>query len=246
MIAIKAEAQASFVHIVAKGHEQQMKHEDELRLKARLIVELPEVAKDYGARNEVRERTLTECVRMVIKKFGHLSIKEIGQAYRMLATGELEVKGAEMYGGDFNAMNLGKTLAAYDDKRKKVLGIYLRERNKALEEEKREQMHRTKQQKFDTEFPLMIEEARAKLKDWREVPAYWYEAAKSRGLIEMSKEEAWAIFEDAKQLAELEKQEDRSGNTLVDILRKVEEKDENERAKVIARKLTVYRKLINP
>lgn len=204
-------------------------------------VVLPTIAMMYGQRTEASDLMWKECIRMVYEKFPYLSVVELKEAYRQWSIGEIEVKGAEMYGGEFNAGQLGKILGAYSERRRKVLGTFLREKEAAQERLKREERNRAMQEEFDAKFPAMI--ANAKISDWREVPAFWYESALKRGMIQFEPGEAKQLFEDAKELELIERANEQELNTLGDVFRQAE-KDLIERAKVIARKLTVFRKLI--
>ncbi|MCB9288890.1 MAG: hypothetical protein H6560_16400 [Lewinellaceae bacterium] len=106
------------------GYHNQLRHMPAEKAFARLMMAIKEVAQDYGARQAVLEETFTECVRITRKKFAGLGIGEVREAYRMWAAGELNMrKGeAEMYGGQFNAAQLGKVLAAYMEQRRVALG----------------------------------------------------------------------------------------------------------------------------
>ena len=238
-----AECSKDFVSLVAVGHAQQIRHLE--RAAGLILMELPQVAKMYGGRADIDSEVLKECSKLILEKFGFLSIPEIKEAYRQYSTGEIVVKGAEMYGGEFNASQLGKILGAYSNRRRKVLGMYLREKEEEKEKAAREEKQRIMKAAFDKEFPRMIERAKTEISEWREVPAYWYEAANKRNMIQFNQGEAVAIFEEAQQLAKIEIQAEQEGRvlTLKDVIQN-QKKDPIERAKVIARKITVFRKVL--
>lgn len=208
---------------------------------------LPTVAQLYGQKSPAADYTWSEATKLIIDKFPYLSINEIKEAYRQYFTGEIEAKGAEMYRGEFNVGSLGKILSAYSERRKKVLGTYLREKEEQKDREGQERKRRIMQDAFNREFPKMIEKSRTEITDWREVPAYWYDSANKRGMIKFEQGEAVQIFQDAQELERIERANEQDESmTLADVFRR-QENNPLERAKVIARKLTVFRKLIkNP
>lgn len=244
-IAVETESTGDFVKFVAKSHANQIRHMDQVEAYRQIDLLLPTIAQMYGQRAEVDDLVWKECIRLVYEKFPFLSIAELKEAYRQWSTGEIEAKGAEMYGGQFNAGQLGKILGAYADRRKRVLGAYLREKEEIKEQEDRETRKRIAQEAFDTAFPHMIANAKKTITDWREVPVFWYDAAMSRKMIEFEPGEALRIFEDAKELELIERanEQEEGMKSLADVFRQ-EEKNPIERAKVIARKLAVFRKLI--
>lgn len=228
--------------MVAMGHGEQIKHIP--RAVGRVLLELPQVVKLYGGRTDIDNEILKECAKLIIEKFGFISIPEIKEAYRQWSIGEISVKGAEMYGGEFNASQLGKILGAYVTRRRKVLGTYLREKEEQKEAERREERHLIMKEAFDNEFPTIIAKATLSITDWRDVPAFWYEAANKRGMIKFEQGEAVQIFKDAQDLEKAERtSEEEESKTLADIFSK-QQGNPLERAKVIARKLTVFRKVL--
>ncbi|MCB0547876.1 MAG: hypothetical protein KDD19_09820 [Phaeodactylibacter sp.] len=212
---------------------------------ARLMVALREVAQDYGARQAVLEETFTECVRITRKKFAGLGIEEIREAYRMWAAGELNLrKGeAEMYGGQFNAAQLGKVLAAYMEQRRVALGAYLRE----LEDYYREQEKANKKERLKREYEENFERNLRDFqpKSWREVPFHWFETAWKRGLIRLTETEQVKVLAQARALA-LEEAEEEKEKANIFQRKQVEKLAEGEglegRAKTIARKLALFQK----
>lgn len=238
-----ADCSIDFLKIVSAGYAEQIRHVPNAA--GRILIELPQVVKLYGGRQDIDSEVLKECAKLIVEKFGMISVLEIKEAYRQWSTGETNIKGAEMYFGEFNAGQLGKILGAYTDRRKKVLGVYLREKEEMQEAQSREEKKRIMKEAFDREFPLMIEAAKLTVTDWRDIPAFWYEAANNRGMIHFDRGEAVQIFKDAQDLAKLELQAEQEEKVMYlgDVFRR-ENKDPLERAKVIARKLTVFRKLI--
>lgn len=246
-----SEVSATFVEFVAKCHRQQIRHSDRVTTIARLMSEVRAISSEYGARREIEPELAQECMKFIFEKFGHLAVDEIRQAYRMWASEELEIKGAEFYGGSFNVAQIGKVLAAYNEKRKVVLGNYLRivqEEKERIEQEKREQEMKAR---FEIEFPARLMKAKETITDWREVPEYFYDSIQKRWGIKFEPGEAQEIFEDAKEIARLEiagtLADSFSGGLKARFEAMEREKSFEEIAKVIARKIAVFRKIIkNP
>lgn len=228
-----------------------MRH-DQVNAMARLMgSELEYIAKNYGARKEVEKDTLKELSKFILEKFGFLALEEIRKAYQMWASEEIKVEGAEVYGGVFNVRQIGKVLAAYNEKRKTVLGNYLRIVQEEIEKSRQEERERQMKEKFEVEFPTIVMRAKETITDWREVPAYFYDSIQKRWGIQFEPGEAKQIFEDAKQLAEIEikkgKDESIEGGLKARFEAIDREKAFEEIAKTIARKITVFRKIIkNP
>lgn len=245
------ETSLDFVKFVAVCHKRQMRL-DPINSMARLMaVEIEYIAKNYGARVEIGKASLTEFSKFVLEKFGYLAVEEIRKAYQMWASEEIKVEGGEIYGGSFNVRQIGKVLAAYNEVRKKVLGNYLRLTQDEIEQREQEAKATAMKEKFEAEFPSIVLKAKEKISDWREVPEYFYEAIKKRWGIPFENGEAKVIFEDAKELAiieiKLDESESFTGGLKARFEAKEREKNFDEIAKVIARKLTVFRKVIkNP
>ena len=227
------------------GYHNQLRHMPAEKAFARLMMAIKEVAQDYGARQAVLEETFTECVRITRKKFAGLGIGEVREAYRMWAAGELNMrKGeAEMYGGQFNAAQLGKVLAAYMEQRRVALGAYLRE----LEAYYRKQERASKKERLKREYEENFERNLRAFQpaSWREVPFHWFETAWKRGLIRLTKTEQEEVLSQARILAleEAEEEKEKAGTFQRRQIEKLIEGEElEERAKTIARKLALYQK----
>ena len=240
-----------FVTFVAACHQRQIRH-DQVNASARLMTsELDHIAKNYGARQEIEKDSLKEMTKFIVENFGFLALDEIRKAYQMWASEEIKVEGGEIYGGVFNVRQIGKVLAAYNEKRKAVLGNYLRivqEEKERIEQEKREQEMKAR---FEIEFPARLMKAKETITDWREVPEYFYDSIQKRWGIEFEPGEAQEIFEDAKEIARLEiagTLADSFGGGLKARFEAMDrEKAFEEIAKTIARKITVFRKIVkNP
>jgi len=233
----------TFVSAAVTGYENPIRTEE--NAPGLLLIELPQIAQEYGARKKLDQGVQKECVRLILEKFKGIGINEIREAYRLKASGFLEAPGAEMWGGEFNADQLGKVLSAYVQHRRRIIAEYLKAKELAAEQEKT----RRRREEFNRKFPAMIEAAKGRITDWRDVPEYWYQAAKNRGMIQFESGEAQDIYDEAKQLARMEFEEEQEK---APITRKASlqaaamgKGDDFEfRAQVIARKITVFRKLI--
>ena len=223
----------SWVEFLAECMDRQIRKLDQVHAKGRLIVELPQIAREYGARFDLPENVLTECIFLICEKFNHLAVEEIREAYREFAAGEIEIKGAEMYGGEFNAAQLGKVLTAYSETRRTAAAAILREKQEAEEAARREAQSKALREAFESGFELALYTARTKAKSWQDIPAFWFDACRQRGWLKLTVEEAENTLSRSRLIAQNEEQTD-----LRSMFEKVANTDE--RAKVIARKLTVF------
>lgn len=206
-----------------------------------IMTTIAQVARDYGANVAIEPETYEECVRLVISKFSYLALGEIRAAYRMMSAGEISAKGAEMYGGKFNAAQLGKTLAAYSANRKPILGNYLRLKEEKTFEEKKAARDYRLQNSFDATFSSKIEQAKSTFTTFEQVPEFWYHSALKRKLFSLTSEEGIEIKALADKVTVLISQRERSS----DLLAAMRPPGSFEsRSKVIARKIAVWEKLI--
>ena len=261
ILAPTSDCSPDFAEKAITGYHQQIRHlmkTQPQRTAAEIMQAVKYVAEAYGARQVIGEEVQTEAVLLIRERFAYISVSEIKEAYRLWASGELETlkKGeAEMYGGQFNAAQVGKILAAYCEKRKRVVGAYLRQ----VEEEKRacqkNEIAERQRSAFEAAFPAEIEKMKANAKDWRDCPHWLYQEAKRRGLFSFtSTEEAHEIYRDALELARLEAQTayadavEAGGNMwkLRDLQLEMEDqKGQGARAKTIAWQITLFRKVVN-
>lgn len=212
--------------------------------------EINRIADSYGARKEINRTVLSECTQLVLTKFVGLRAEEIREAYRMKAAGELEVGGeGVMWGGVFDANQLGAVLSAYIGHRQKALRAF----SDLKEKREKEAAIAKKQEAFEKEFPKTIEKLKEKAESWMDCPEWIYDSARARGMITFKPGEAQEIFEQAMQTAKAEAQaeheEGKKGGRNLFQLKELEkamgESEVGSRAQVIARKMSVYRKLCN-
>jgi hypothetical protein len=158
---------------------------------------IKEVAKSYGSRTVTPENVIVECINIFLDKFSHLGLEEIKEAYRLWSIGQLNIKGsAEMYGGEFNAAQFGKIMAAYVEYRMTILGAYLNAREiEKREKEKAEVMERRKERNLET---FRYDFDTADFKDYTEVPGWWFDVARKQGLIKIDKKPLWKYLKKPK------------------------------------------------
>ena len=209
-----------------------------------LAQQLPFIAQEYGARTAIPYHIQAECVRLVLEKFGHIGLNEIREAYRLYAAGEIRIKGGEMYGGEFNAAQLGKVLSAYNEHRKGIISAYTELVHAMAEDQAETQRAEKSRMEFEVRFQAWLKKAKADQTDWRDIPAFYYDAAISRGLITFNPGEKKQIWEDALVLAEVELQEDVESEFGAKTKAVINEQDIEGRARAIAKKLSVFRKII--
>ena len=236
----------TLVTAAVRGYYEQIRHTPNAG--GRLIILFGELSKAYGGREVITEYILDQCCTIVMEQFPFLSLDEIEVAYRMWAAGDLETKGsAEMYGGSFNAGQVGKVLGAYAQHRKKIVAEFLRTKD-AVEEARadrtREEHARQKYEDALGEWWL------SEQSDWRELPLHRCETAIKRGLVTATDEEKAEILDDARQIAVMElngRMEDARGRGIRGMgdLRNIEKllkEDTPPTAQAIYSKLLVFRK----
>lgn len=196
---------------------------------------------------EINPIVYEECAELILEKFSQLGIEEIKEAYRMWAAGELgEVKGAEMYGGVFNAAQMGKILARYLNRRKEVVGRYLTLKYDKTKEKMKAQKQAEQKAKYEEGFTGLL--ASWSGESWQDVPYHWFDTAKKRNMIHYAPGEKRQIWEKAQKAAKMEitteQQEEENLYRKASLMKNLECNLED-RAIVIARKMTVFEKLLS-
>lgn len=210
-----------------------------------------QAAKVFGSRKNVDKDILKACARLVTEHFKKLGAHEIYLAFEWKAAGLLDVK-AEMWGGEFNADILGKVLHAYVERRNQLIAAFINEEAKAKENKERQE----REQKRKDEYKHLVDNFEKIYKEkgfmsWQEIPEFYYQIAKKKKLFKLTKIEADEIFKEAKVLATEQAKKDyiELKNTSNDkfalnsIMDKLKLGVDEDMAKVIARKITVFRKL---
>ncbi len=229
--------------IVFEGHKKQLRKMDSITAIAKLTMEIPLIAKEYGARFDLPVNIVQESIRLIIKKFGGLGLMEIREAYREYAAGELKIQGAEMYGGEFNVSSLGKILTGYTQRRNKILIEILKEKEKYETEQNLKAIHEKKQNDFNLNFPKEILKQKKQIKNWNEVPSHWYKLILDRNWIYFKHGEAIEIYKEAEKLAKIELSKINISISIKERFKR-SAKNESDLIKSIARRLTIYKKVV--
>ncbi len=213
-----------------------------------LAAYLQKVAQSYQATEEQPAHVWLECLETVFSHYSHLGIEELKLAFQLKEAGYFEAPGGEAYGGFFSAGTLAKVLRAYNQWRNKVIaGLHNAYYIQQAEAKKAEIIEQRKA-KFDEKFPELIKAFAVQEKEvdgkkswrrsWQDVPVFWYDVAKRKGMLNLDRETALEIFEDAKGIAAMEQPDE--------IPTLDRHSPEQDRAKTIARKLSVFRLLVLP
>lgn len=227
-------------------HQTQVRKMD--REAAAIVIgnEIHSLAKEYGNREKIDDAVARECVGIIGDRFGFLSPKELRVAYRMWASGQIEVsKSGEMYGGQINARQVGAVLSAYAEWRKFEMARYL----SALAEQKEQEEREAKNAEAAANSErVLLEELKAAIdhmEDWRDVKDYWFKALWTRGWLSISEDELLKICEDVKVAAiqERSKREEQSQDA-GRIFEKVAQQKNIEES--LRWKLAVWRHYIEP
>ena len=161
---------------------------------------ITEVSLKYGSRVEAPKMIYQECLDVMQQKFAHLGVDEIREAYRANAAGELETKGkGEMYGGEFNAANFTAVMAAYSDKRRKVIAAYTNALHEASEKAKSEARKEKQRREFEENFEGILKGLAEKAESWIDCPAHLFFSCEQKKMINLTIAEKKEIFERAHQ-----------------------------------------------
>ena len=232
---------------IIRGWESPIRKMDSLSANLQVLTAVTRASLDYGMRSEVPDRIYKECVTVVLEKFAYIGVDEIREAYRANAAGEIDTKGkGEMWGGEFNCANFTAIIAAYCEKRRKVVAAYtnaLHEaKEKAAEKAKRERLEREFEQNFDD----LLKQVAEKAEGWPDCPEYLYHSCEKRGKIKLSPEEKKEIFSRAVDISKVQAQlKKETAISLKDIREYVSEKHED-RGRVIARQIALWEVVIMP
>ena len=175
------------------------------------------------------------------------------RTFEWKAAGLLDVN-AEMWGGSFNADILGKVLTAYVKRRNELIAAFIEEEHKVTAE----QEEKEREQKRKDEYNYLVENFEKIYKgkgftSWREVPEFYYQIAKKKGLLRFKKGEGHEILAEAEKIAkeDLRKQYIEVKNStnnqiaLHELMHKMKLTTDENTAKAYARKISVFRKLKN-
>jgi len=163
---------------------------------------LPKLAKKYGANAHIGFEILEGCQELILNQFLELSVEEIETAYELWSAGKLEVKNADMYHGIFNVSQLGKILSAYSKRRKKIIATLIHEQGENKIRAERAAKNQKLKETFEVEFLNNFEKKRESIKEWKDVPSWWWGTMKKRKWIPFTRDEALEAYDEAGELAE--------------------------------------------
>lgn len=163
--------------------------------------ELNKLAMQYGVREKPASDVVKECIYLIGRKFAYLSPKELREAYRQWASGEIKVDGGEMYGGQINARQVGAVLGAYSEARREKMGKYLFAVAESKERESRARKEAAKKAAFEKSFAMELSNAIENAKGWEEMKGYWFKVLEDRGEIQLTTEQKWDVYNSCEKLA---------------------------------------------
>ncbi len=223
------------------------KYANKIELDIILLKFIQAIAKKYGGRIKISEEIQDECLEILTSEFKHLGIEEIQDAFRLYALQKFDIRGGEMYAGQFNALILSRVLTGYESYRKKILEEYLKSKSDREYQEKQEQKRQQEIIEFNNNFDTILNKILQKAETWEDIPVWLYQSCYDRGLINFCDGEAQSIFEEAKLIAKkaIKKEKklatDRNEFKRLDRILKNEDEDYELKAKIIARKISVFR-----
>lgn len=219
----------------AYNHRISILHPEEYEVELMRVI--PLVAKNYGARFDIDEHLVNECCEIFETHFKALSVQEISFAYQLWTSQEFNLNGAEMYGGEFSAAQFSRVLSAYKKHRQKIVAELLNLQDIEDKKEKVEAAKLAAKKNYLDGFEDFVKSKIEKIESWQYVPADWFDTMRTKGWIKITREEALEIFAESKKYAERDM-----------ILEKkfLTELDFEAKQKLIAQKITVYRKYIKP
>lgn len=205
---------------------------------------IAEVALNYGSRVEAPPMIYRECLTVMQQKFSHLGADEIREAYRANAAGELDTKGkGEMYGGEFNAANFTAVMAAYSEKRRKVIAAYTNALHEASEKAKSEARKEKQRREFEENFESILKRLAEKAESWMDCPAHLFFSCEEKKMINLTVAEKKEIFERAHQcVVAISQSKDKAA-----IFEQASWPDDPTlRRKVVARKIALWECVVMP
>jgi len=176
-----------------------------------------------------------------ISTYKLIAVEEIKLAFEKFARQELNIDEHKLY-GKVDLAAIGRILTAYINWRQKVYYTIDSEDEKKRLKMEEEQRQIEAKKKFYEEFPEML--TGFKGESYKDVPVYWYDAAMEAGLIQYAEGEKKAIWEEALEIASKIKPETDNYFDLKSKLKNAAQLQETN-AKTIARKIAVYRIVLN-
>ena len=232
---------------IIKGWGSPIRKMDSLSAQLQVLTAVTRASLDYGMRSEVPDRIYKECVTVVLEKFAHIGVEEIREAYRANAAGELDTKGkGEMWGGEFNCANFTAIIAAYCEKRRKVVAAYTNALHEAKEQARAEAKREKWRLEFEQNFDDLLRQVAEKAEGWPDCPEYLYHSCEKRGKIDLSVEEKRDLLSRAKECLRASRILENMGGQPFTVLAVRKPENEEERAKVVARQIALWECVIMP
>jgi hypothetical protein len=171
-----------------------------------------------------------------------LAPEEIKTAFELFSTQQLDLDEDIKFYGKVNLHTLGKILSAYMLYRNKITYQIDKEKQDKLEQEILDRKRQLSSKEYDRDFENKLRNFQSN--DFNDIPIYWYDMAVRLGYLTWKDGEKEALWEEAKEIAknlppDSDNVYDRKAH-----MRKITEGN-LPRAKVIAYKLAVYKKVIN-
>jgi hypothetical protein len=231
--------------VIVTGYNNKIITQDQDFAGKFLLMEIRKIAQQYGGRIDSLTDVVAECVKLTLTNFKLIGLEEVREAFRAYAANELSIN-AETYGGIFNVATYGKVLSAWVDYRKKVVAQYLKDQEEKQQQENERKRQEMARRKHDQDFPKWIEKGKAEFQTWEDVPEWFYHTALRLGLLKFDPGEAQAYYEEAKKIAQRQKEEERGELAMMTAAKKMiyQGFDVDARAKIIARKISTFNKLI--
>jgi len=170
-----------------------------------------------------------------------LAPEELRTTFELYSTQQLELDEDLKFYGKVNLHTLGKIINSYMLWRNKITYQIEKEKQDKLDEDillkKREIMSR----EYDKDFENKLKNFKSE--NFDDVPIYWYDTANRLGYLTWEEGEKQALWEEAKQIALEEKPDSDNIYDRKAHMKKIAEGN-IPRAKVIAYKLAVFKKII--
>lgn len=195
---------SAVIESVSVGYECQVRHLDVDHQDTLVAAAIRQFAESYGSRKKISDEVLAECIELIIDHFGKIGLIEIRTAYQLWAM--RVINGAEMWGGEFNALQLGRVLSDYVQYRQKVVNQFITRRDEITERERKERERIDKTQATINNFPQELNKARANSENrtWQQVLGNWYKLAEYHGYLQLTEEEKRPYWEQGKKQARIE------------------------------------------
>ncbi len=198
-IANKCECDKRTISAVSAGLALSMRRDDRNKVIASLSVDLEYCIRVYcGATADINEEVIEESVDFCLKRFAHLGVDEIREAFSMAAAGELGEIDLAAYHGRFTIKILGEVLRSYSSFREKVVNELRRAENEAAEAAAAAEKLRKSDELLVKHMNWCAEKLNSYMNEGTPevniIPVTLYEYLDSTGLIEHTKAEKWVLM----------------------------------------------------